>query len=188
MTRLVQVRDGSTRRVALVEEPYLRLLHEVTSIAQLAQDAIDSKSPLTALIRQKSADERLDYDSVYDGRSRWCLLPPIDHPEEPTRCLVSGTGLTHLGSAKNRQTMHEVKESDLTDSMENVSFGGWRAGSRHLAQWAFRLNGFTKGRERSSARTANRWSCPNTAKMVVRKRRSPGSISSTATDNRTALA
>ncbi|HAO81081.1 MAG TPA: GguC protein, partial [Verrucomicrobia subdivision 3 bacterium] len=46
-----------------------------------------------------------------------------DHPDEPARCLVSGTGLTHLGSAKNRQMMHEAKESELTDSMKMYRWG-----------------------------------------------------------------
>ena len=36
----------------------------------------------------------------------WRLLPPIDHPAEPARCIVSGTGLTHFGSARDRHAMH----------------------------------------------------------------------------------
>ena len=34
------------------------------------------------------------------------MLPPLTHPE-PHRCLVSGTGLTHLGSAATRDAMHQ---------------------------------------------------------------------------------
>jgi hypothetical protein len=36
---------------------------------------------------------------------------------------VSGTGLTHLGSAANRQRMHEAKDSELTDSMKMFRLG-----------------------------------------------------------------
>ena len=64
------------------------------------------------------------------GKSEWRLLPPIDHPGEPARCLVSGTGLTHLGSAKNRQPMHEAKESELTDSMKMFRLGRRRRQAR----------------------------------------------------------
>jgi hypothetical protein len=55
---------------------------------------------------------------VYAGRSAWRLLPPIDHPGEPARCLVSGTGLTHFGSARDRDAMHNGHESEMpTDSL-----------------------------------------------------------------------
>ena len=123
MTRLVQIKRGKTRRVALVEEPRLRLLDNVKSIFQLAQAAVDSKVSLTALVQKKVTGEFLNYDPIYSGKSKWRLLPPIDHPTEPARCLVSGTGLTHLGSAKNRDAMHEAGETDLTDSMKMFRWG-----------------------------------------------------------------
>ena len=123
MTRLVQIQNGATRAVALVEEPRLRLLDGVKSIFELAREAADSKNSLVALIQKKAAAEFLDYETIYQGKSEWKLLPPIDHPTEPSRCLVSGTGLTHLGSAANRQRMHEAKESELTDSMKMFRLG-----------------------------------------------------------------
>jgi hypothetical protein len=123
MTRLVQIQNGAMRAVALVEEPRLRLLDGVKSIFELAQAAADSKIALTALVQKKAMGEFLDYDLIYNGKSEWKLLPAIDHPVEPARCLVSGTGLTHLGSAANRQRMHEAKESDLTDSMKMFRLG-----------------------------------------------------------------
>ena len=133
MTRLVQVQNGQTRAVALVEEPRLRLLDGVKSIYQLAQESVDSKIALTALIQKKATGEVLDYDPIYKGTSDWKLLPPIDQPVEPSRCLVSGTGLTHLGSAKNRQAMHSGTGSQpvqdrqdacpTTDSMKMFKWG-----------------------------------------------------------------
>jgi hypothetical protein len=66
--------------------------------------------------------ERFDYDAVYEGRSPWRLLVPIDHAE-PARCLVSGTGLTHLGSAESRNAMHGKTEEQLTDSMRMFRAG-----------------------------------------------------------------
>lgn len=121
--RLVQLHDGASRRVGLVDEPNLRLLHNATSIHQLALDAAASARPLTVLVRERAADETLDYDAVYNGRSSWRLLSPIDHPDEPSRCLVSGTGLTHLGSAADRQRMHEITDAEPTDSMKMFRLG-----------------------------------------------------------------
>jgi len=123
MTRLIQIQNGPTRAVAFVEEPRVRLLDGVKSVFQLAHEAVDSKTSFSALIQKKATGEFLDYDPIYNGKSEWHLLSPIDHPEEPARCLVSGTGLTHLGSAANRQRMHEAKETDLTDSMKMFRWG-----------------------------------------------------------------
>ena len=116
MTRLVQIQNGSTRRIALVEEPNLRLLDEHDSVYALACTSIATATPLTELIRRHATGETLAYEPIYEGKSPWRLLVPVDHPAEPSRCLVSGTGLTHLGSAKNRQAMHAAAEAE-TDSM-----------------------------------------------------------------------
>jgi hypothetical protein len=118
--RLVQLRRGSERRVALVDEPALRVVDRYESVYALAQAALAASKSIPSLI---ATGERLDYDEIYDGRSEWHLAAPIDHPVDAARLLVSGTGLTHLGSAANRQTMHEVKESDLTDSMKMFRWG-----------------------------------------------------------------
>ena len=123
MTRLVQIQKGSTRRVALVEEPWLRLLAGVASIYELASTADAAGVPLLKSVRDRATSEKLDYDAVYFGKSDWKLLLPIDHPTEPSRCLVSGTGLTHLGSAKNRQAMHSVNEAEMNDSLKMFKWG-----------------------------------------------------------------
>jgi len=125
-TRLVQLENFGRRRVALVEEPHLRLL-DVESVYSLAQAAIRSGTRLTELIKRAATSDRIGYDAVYDGAAEWKLLPPIDHPE-PARCLVSGTGLTHLGSARDRQAMHasvltQQEFENLTDSMKMFRWG-----------------------------------------------------------------
>src|SRR5204863_7338417 len=78
---------------------------------------------LGAMIQHLATAETLDYSPIYDGQSAWRLLPPIDHPDEPARCLVSGTGLTHLGSARDRQMMHTAVPEELTDSMKMFRWG-----------------------------------------------------------------
>src|SRR6266568_3709192 len=127
-TRLLQLKNGDTRRVALVQDPHLRLLAEVSSIYQLANIAVAAEVKLSEAARQRATQERLDYDPIYEGASDWRVLPVIDHPEEPARCLVSGTGLTHLGSARDRQAMHahtgDAEElQELTDSMKMFRWG-----------------------------------------------------------------
>ena len=61
------------------------------------------------------------------GKSEWRLLAPIDVPGMPSRLMVAGTGLTHLGSAKERQAMHladKPKEAEaVTDSMRMFQWG-----------------------------------------------------------------
>jgi hypothetical protein len=122
VTRLVQIRNAE-RRVALVEEPRLRLLADTVSVYDLAQAALAARRPLAELAAERATGEFIDYEPVYRGQSSWRLLPPIDHPAEPARCLVSGTGLTHLGSARDRQAMHTKTEEELTDSMRMFRWG-----------------------------------------------------------------
>lgn len=145
VTRLVQIKRGIIRRVALVEEPNLRLLDGCSSVFELAQVALATNVGLLAAVRQRYTGERLNYDDVYGGKSDWKLLPAIDHPE-PARCLVSGTGLTHLGSARNRQSMHAVNEAELTDSMKMFEWGvkGGRPGPDNIGvppEWFYKGTG-----------------------------------------------
>jgi hypothetical protein len=123
MTRLVQIRNGPDRRVALVEEPRLRFLADTASVYDLAKAVLAAGKTLTTLAAERVTGDGVDYDAVYRGESPWRLLPPIDHPAEPTRCLVSGTGLTHLGSARDRQAMHTTAQEELTDSMRMFRSG-----------------------------------------------------------------
>jgi len=128
MTRLVQIKKGSVRRVALVEEPNLRLLDATSSIYELANSAIRAGVKLSDMARQRARHSTMEYDPIYQGKSAWQLMPAIDHPDEASCCLLSGTGLTHLGSARNRQSMHEASTADLTDSMQMFRWG--REGGR----------------------------------------------------------
>ena len=53
------------------------------------------------------------------------MLPPLTHPD-PARCLVSGTGLTHYGSASARDAMHQklaANAGSLTDTMQMFKWG-----------------------------------------------------------------
>lgn len=129
MIHLVQIGDGNSRRVAIVEEPHLKCLDGVTSIYELAQACLHNGKGIIARAQSLSTGDSLDYDDVYNGRSPWHLLVPIDKPGAPSRTLVAGTGLTHLGSAKDRQAMHEADQAKaaetetVTDSMKMFRWG-----------------------------------------------------------------
>jgi hypothetical protein len=50
-------------------------------------------------------------------------LVPLDHPD-PAHCILSGTGLDHLGSAQARDAMHaRLNSGELTDSMKMFKLG-----------------------------------------------------------------
>jgi hypothetical protein len=123
-THLVQIANRSSRRVALVEEPYLHCLVGVSSVYELAQHCVREAISLTEYARSLASGDSLSYDDVYRGHSPWRLLSPIDVPKQPSRVLVSGTGLTHLGSAEQRQAMHAAAHQEvLTDSMRMFRWG-----------------------------------------------------------------
>src|SRR5438309_7049007 len=97
-THLVQVTDGAQVRVAMVDEPHLRCLENVSSTYEIAQHCLRNSSSMEQHVRSKASAEALSYDDVYFGRSLWRLLAPIHVPDQPSRLLISGTGLTHIGS------------------------------------------------------------------------------------------
>lgn len=147
---LVQIANRIQRRVALVREPNLTLLCEVDSVFALARRALSEGRRLSELAEQLMSDETLSYDAVYNGKSDWKLLAPIDCPGEPQRVHVSGTGLTHLGSARDRQAMHSAQtpreQAQMTDSMRMFEWGrehGWPAdGTIGIApEWFYKGDG-----------------------------------------------
>jgi hypothetical protein len=112
------------RSIAVVREPHLALLSSPASIYELARRAIDHSRSLSELVEENQSGELLPYDDIYAGASDWQILPAFDHPDDPSHCVVSGTGLTHKASAANRDKMHDAKASGtLTDSMQMYLWG-----------------------------------------------------------------
>jgi hypothetical protein len=127
MIHLVQISNGSSRRVAIVEEPRLHCLTGVQSVYELAQQCLGLGRDLSEQATALANGELLDYDAIYSGASEWRLLSPIDVPGASSRLTIAGTGLTHLGSAKERQSMHltDVAKTaeTVTDSMRMFQWG-----------------------------------------------------------------
>ena len=132
VVQLVQVSNANVRRVALVVEPHLRCLAGATSIYELAQQCVREAQSMETAVQALATGETLSYDEVYEGRSSWRLMTPIDVPGSPSKLQVTGTGLTHLGSAKERQAMHLAEKPNdrkadeaavVTDSMQMFQWG-----------------------------------------------------------------
>lgn len=122
---LVQIKHPTHgRKVALVEGGELIVLHYFQSVFALANRAINDQQSLETLVQKYRGQNKLDYDPIYQGKSDWQLLPPLDHPTDPMHCLISGTGLTHKASAENRERMHQAAtQGKLTDSMKMYQWG-----------------------------------------------------------------
>jgi hypothetical protein len=127
MIHLVQIINGPARRVAVVKEPNLRCLTGVRSVYELVQECLSSSTQLSERALALANGEVLAYDVIYSGASEWHLLAPIDLPGSPSRLMIPGTGLTHLGSAKERQAMHIAEApkaaEPVTDSMRMFQWG-----------------------------------------------------------------
>jgi hypothetical protein len=123
--RLVQFLDtGMGRSVACVSDDgrQLQLIGGARSVYDLALEAVRRRTSLAQLATEWLTPERVRYDSVAAAQR---LLPPLDHPDA-ARWLVTGTGLSHLGSAAARDSMHaklQQDEAQLTDSMKMFKWG-----------------------------------------------------------------
>jgi hypothetical protein len=120
--RLVQLASPAGRRLALVEEPNLTLLDGPASVYDLAVQSLDDGLAIVTAVERLKTRFQIPYDPVYNGSSEWRIEPSADFPSEPARCLVSGTGLTHKASAKNRDAMHSSAQP-ITDSTRMYQSG-----------------------------------------------------------------
>jgi len=92
----------------------------VVSTYELALAAIERDLTLEALARQRASSERIDLDrALHEQR----VLAPIDH-RDTAHLHLTGTGLTHLGSAESRDKMHRAAAAGTTtDSMRMFLLG-----------------------------------------------------------------
>lgn len=123
--RLVQIANGQERRVGVVDGEQIRLLdsRRCMDIYSLAMEAAERDGELRSAVHAAVGGESFEYAPIYEGRSAWKLLPSFDHPGDPARCMVSGTGLTHKASAENRAAMHKKTGAEITDSMRMYQMG-----------------------------------------------------------------
>jgi hypothetical protein len=145
-TRLIQFRTNGETRVAVVKDA--ETVQEIAvqgGTYALASRAIQEGRSVSDLVRSLAENTSLSYQELIDTGA---LLPPVTHPDA-AHCCVSGTGLTHLGSADTRDSMH-VKLNDpsgaLTDSMKMFKLGldGGKPGSGKIGaqpEWFYKGDG-----------------------------------------------
>ncbi|MGH8181295.1 MAG: AraD1 family protein [Steroidobacteraceae bacterium] len=115
--RLLQVAlaDGKRSVVALTDDRRAVMVDDVASTYELAGAALAEGSSLEEAARKRMTADAVD---VIGPSPAVRLLPPIDHPD-PAHLYLTGTGLTHLGSAESRDQMHALAATGgaQTDSM-----------------------------------------------------------------------
>jgi len=98
----------------------VRRVGTFASTYALALSAIAANESLEAHTARFASAAEIPYAALIADRR---LLPPLTHPD-PARCMVSGTGLTHLGSAAARDGMHKKLAAEtLSDSMQMFKWG-----------------------------------------------------------------
>jgi hypothetical protein len=122
--RLVQfTTSGKEQRVGRVDGDVLRVLRETHGTYELARWAIEREKSLEAAVGELESSVTVDYAQLVEEER---LLTPLLHPDR-AHMIVSGTGLTHLGSAATRAEMHQVEGAPNaiaeTDSMKLFRLG-----------------------------------------------------------------
>ncbi len=131
-TLAARLDDGTTRRVRNVDSTYA-----------LANQAIASGSSIATVVKSLGFAEEM---SISEALCAKRILAPIDHPDS-ARLWLTGTGLTHLGSADARDKMHaKAQSADASDSMKMFRMGleGGKAsgeGPGVQPEWFFKGDG-----------------------------------------------
>lgn len=119
--RLVQylTTDGE-RAVAACRGDTAAVVTGARTTYALAQEALADGLSLDQAVERRGTGPAVDLAAAEaEGR----LLAPLDHPD-PAHLHLTGTGLTHLGSAEGRDKMHKAAQAGQeTDSMRMFRLG-----------------------------------------------------------------
>jgi hypothetical protein len=121
--RFVQLKEqGGTRILAAINDAgAARRVKVADMLLDLAQAALKVGATLAETAQSRPWGEEIDVAAAL-AENR--VLAPIDHPD-PAHLILTGTGLTHLGSAEGRDKMHKAAQAgeQLTDSMRMFLMG-----------------------------------------------------------------
>ncbi len=139
------INEKGKRAVAVAAGDGLHSLKGITSTVALANRARKEQKKLASLAKELSSERPESYDAALKEKR---VLPPVTH-DDPAHCIITGTGLTHLGSASARDTMHKKLdggETVLTDSLKMFKMGleGGRPAKGHAGvqpEWFYKGDG-----------------------------------------------
>lgn len=121
--RLIQFETvHGERRVGIVDGDAVRALDAVATMRELAQLAIAAGRTLEQQALAAAGNEQFDYQQLL---AELRVLAPVDH-DDHAHMLISGTGLTHFGSAASRdqvQRKSQEEETHMSDSMRIFKWG-----------------------------------------------------------------
>ena len=116
------VNAKNQRAVGLVSGGKIIKLKSVDQMTSLATRALKNGKSLNATAKALATTTTEDYAAALTEKR---VLPPLTH-DDAAHCIITGTGLTHLGSASARDSMHqklEGGEAALTDSLKMFKQG-----------------------------------------------------------------
>jgi hypothetical protein len=145
--RLIQMHDAGGKRLvaAAAEGTKAWRIPGATTVYALASAAIAARSTLAEAVAAAGRGEDIDLEEALRGGR---ILAPVDHPDS-ARVFLTGTGLTHLGSADARDRMHaKAQSADATDSMKMFRMG-LEGGKPAAGQAGVQPEWFYKGDGRS---------------------------------------
>jgi hypothetical protein len=142
---LFQLLDEDGRRIvaAAVGDGIAYRVDGVATTLELARAAIGAGGSLDEASAERRSREEID---LAKAEAQGRLLPPIEH-EDSAHLFLSGTGLTHLGSAESRDRMHREHAGDQpTDSLrmfrDGLAGGKPAVGATGVEpEWFYKGNG-----------------------------------------------
>src|ERR1700733_7992386 len=120
--RLIQMQRAGGERMGAASHggTQARRIKGASTVYALADSAISSHSTLARVVDAAGYGEEIDLN---DALRRGHILAPVDHPDS-ARTWLTGTGLTHLGSADARDRMDAKAQSqNASDSMKMFQMG-----------------------------------------------------------------
>lgn len=117
------INNNSNTQCGIVNNELVTPINKFTSTYELFMYTEAYNKPLINVIKKFLSNTVEDYNTLHQQKR---ILVPLHHPDA-YHTWITGTGLTHLGSAASRNAMHKkiakTKETEPTDSMKMFEIG-----------------------------------------------------------------
>ena len=113
---LIQFETNKLRGVARIDGDRAITVRNINRMTELAQSAIRMGLSLEEAVEDMGEGEVLDYPALLAAGE---VITPLDHPDA-AHCFITGTGLTHLGSAAARDEMHRKAAAETGNESDSI--------------------------------------------------------------------